>query len=149
VHKLQQTIMKSSVYDDKNISLCDDFSMSFPEFTRRNLIRFLRHEKRLGQNQLGVHHTTISRLERGDSEDLDQRTREAIKKHLGMSLDEIDEMVEILNGRIMPAGAGSSFSCEKHKKLHEYFEYVLEEGNYRADWIAGSVVTFYSQWTMA
>lgn len=117
------------------------------EFRPGIIVRLLREKRGLAQNQLGVDKTTVSQLELGNRETKREKLK-TIAEHLGVTIGEIEAIVESLNRKVAPfRPSACPDNYPEHISYHEMLEDILHNGGKLADWIAGNVVTFYSQMT--
>jgi hypothetical protein len=94
---------------------------------RAAIIKLLRTQLDLGQHQLGVNKGTVNLLEKRKRK-TDEDSLNKITKRLGVTLRYIDDVVDILNGRMKPAPLQHEIGiCKDHLMLMQRLDVVLDK----------------------
>jgi hypothetical protein len=94
---------------------------------RAAIIKLLRTQLDLGQHQLGVNKGTVNLLEKRKRK-TDEDSLNKITKRLGVTLRYIDDVVDILNGRLQPAPLQQNIGiCKEHISLMRRLDIVLDK----------------------
>lgn len=119
------------------------------EIHEGDVVRKLREARSWSKDRLaaaaGVRPNTIGEMERSGAKNL--HTLRSVAQALGICVEDIFCLLRDLKNPEPPvAGAGPKVN-PAHRRIHEYFEYILCSGSPQAVWLAGNIATFYAQLT--
>ena len=101
------------------------------KFNFATVVRLLREQKGLKQNELGVNHVTVSQMELGNRNP-EPETMQKIAQHLGTTVEEINAMVDRLNG-LSGRNPAESNGDSPHSRLHQLLDEVMSSNRKGAE----------------
>ena len=129
-------------------AICEN-SRIMAEIHEGDVVRKLRETRSWSKDRLaaaaGVRPNTIGEMERTGARNL--QTLRSVAQALGISVEDIFCLLRELKKPEPPAASTGQQVNPAHRKLHEYFEYILCTGSPQAGWLAGNIATFYAQLT--
>jgi hypothetical protein len=107
---------------------------------RAAIIKLLRTQLDLGQHQLGVNKGTVNLLEKRKRK-TDEDSLNKITKRLGVTLRYIDDVVDILNGRLQSAQLQREIRyCKEHEPEMLLLEKILHGTRKDANFWKGGII---------